>query len=451
MRKILLGFIITLCISDSCFCQYWEPVGGGVDLQVRDIYADTTDSTLYVVGHFQYAGDSLVNRIGAWKNGVWNRIGDTGDNTCYSSNPIFSITKFNNNLFIAGGFILCPDSVNTLAEWDGNGWSNCGNPQSIYSVFMVSVINGDLFCFGIFDTISGQYIKNMARWNGILWEQFGTTPPFDLTGEALGCGDYCNGNYYFGGNFTATNGYKEIAGWDGAQWFPLQQGILGSNANIGSIKAYNGYLFVGGEFLQSDGNVSDYLMAWDGENWFNPFPNIQYDFFVRDIQIINNDLYIAGWHHVIGDTNIYGLAKYDGTNFFSIGGANNFITKIAGLNDTLYAATEGICDGDTGKWIAQMPINTPIDTFVYQPLAIQSFESTLEVLNIFPNPSNEFIKISINEEFKNISYVILNMLGEKVLMGCLSDSKGQIHIGYLPNGIYIMEIIIDNKRFPRNY
>lgn len=450
MKKILT--LLTLFAgSYSLKAQYWEAVGGGVDFFVRDVYADTIDDILYAVGNFEYAGDSVVNQIGAWKNGAWNKVGNgTNDTGCgHGCNPVLSIRRFNNELFVCGYMdTTWAGSIKSLARWDGSAWSSCGSPRK--PPIALSVMNGELFCMGWFDTINGQSANLLAKWNGTIWEEFGT--PFFQYGYLLGSGEYYNGKYYFAGNFGMGGGYGEIAGWDGIQWFPLENGLLGDSW-VNDIIVYNSYLFVGGKFLQSNGNVADYIMAWDGQNWFDPFPDVQFIAQVADLNVINNNLYIAGPHHIVGDTNVYGLAKFDEINFYSIGGANNFLTKIAGLNDTLYAATQWVCDGDTAKWISRMPMNTPADTFVYQPLNIESQNFSNYNINLYPNPAenNLFITANGNIDLTGVEYSIMNIQGKTIRNGLVKETNQSFYVSDLSAGVYIFQLSGNNLNVSRKF
>lgn len=428
MKKLTL--IILLLFALNCTkAQLWQVVGGGTSGSVRDLYVDSIANMLYVVGQFDYAGDSAVGNIAGWKNGAWHIVG-YGTNYVSCCNPVLSIQGFNNDLFIAG-MQNTNDNIKYLSRWNGSGWLECGSPNSL--PIGLAVLNGELFCFGWFDTISDQNIRNVAKWTGTEWEQFGTVLPFNSPGgQKLVCGEYYNGKYYVAGNASGDNGFQDIAGWDGIQWFTLDNGVIGTD--VWDIKAYNNYLFVGGSFLEINGNASDYIMAWDGQNWFNPFPGVQFDFYVRDFTIINNELYIVGMHHILGDTNSYGLAKFDGVNFCSIGGANNFLQRIVGFNDTLYAATDGAFDGDTLKWIYSMPVNTPPNNCIYQPLNIDPI-NYIELI-IYPNPFSDYLNIEIPDDLNIQSITCLNTMGQIVFVQNATFANEQIYLGYLPNGLY---------------
>ncbi len=61
---------------------------------------------------------------------------------------------------------------------------------------------------------------------------------------------------------------------------------------------------------------------------------------------------------------------------------------------------------------------------------------------IFPNPSNESIKMS--EFLQNAKYIIISSIGEKIISGYISEREQEISIDSLENGIYY--IIVENFR-----
>lgn len=65
-----------------------------------------------------------------------------------------------------------------------------------------------------------------------------------------------------------------------------------------------------------------------------------------------------------------------------------------------------------------------------------------EIYTITPNPSSDFIKISIENAFENDSYdyEILDMTGNKVNAGSLS-TQSSIDVSKVPSGIYFVQIM----------
>lgn len=85
---------------------------------------------------------------------------------------------------------------------------------------------------------------------------------------------------------------------------------------------------------------------------------------------------------------------------------------------------------------------------IYEPtIGTQENTSTNQIV-VFPNPTSDFISISnISSDLKNWEISITNMYGQKVRNGIGYDnaSMNNIDVSYLPNGIYILSLINENK------
>ena len=301
MKKlILLSFIFIFIFIHQLSAQMWQTVGGGMNYEVRDLYEDTIANKLYVVGNFAYAGDSIVNQIATWDGNTWNNVGHgTGDTSCVNTcDPLLSVIRYQNNIYASGYVRMMGgnQSIKNLAKWDGVSWSGLGNPN--VDVRLI-VANDSLFAIGVFDTINNQYVQPITKWNGTVFQAFGTPLPF-VSGlnSVLTCTYYHN-QYYFSGNFSFPAGKKEIMRWDGSQWLPLGNGILGNNAWAGSVVEYNNLLFVGGLFSQNDGNTGNNIMTWDGTTWRDAFPGVDFSSFgIRYLKVYKNKLYILSLIHI---------------------------------------------------------------------------------------------------------------------------------------------------------
>jgi hypothetical protein len=64
-------------------------------------------------------------------------------------------------------------------------------------------------------------------------------------------------------------------------------------------------------------------------------------------------------------------------------------------------------------------------------------------INIFPNPANDIINVSLRDS-KMEHFTITNMMGQIVLQGKLS--KENIDISSLKKGIYIIEFSSNKKK-----
>lgn len=66
------------------------------------------------------------------------------------------------------------------------------------------------------------------------------------------------------------------------------------------------------------------------------------------------------------------------------------------------------------------------------------------ILYIYPNPANDYLSIQTEESNKQITFSILTYSGKSIVQNMVY-SKGEIDISTLPNGIYILQILIDNQ------
>jgi hypothetical protein len=63
---------------------------------------------------------------------------------------------------------------------------------------------------------------------------------------------------------------------------------------------------------------------------------------------------------------------------------------------------------------------------------------------IYPNPANDFVTISFNENADQI--LIYNLIGKKVKIIGVQNREERININDLPAGIYIAQLIGKNNR-----
>lgn len=98
------------------------------------------------------------------------------------------------------------------------------------------------------------------------------------------------------------------------------------------------------------------------------------------------------------------------------------------LNDTLYVGTYG-----NGIW--KQSITDII-------LNIQDYQQSDKLLNIYPNPSSDYIHVTTNSN--KARFKITDMVGKEVLSGSLNSSN-EINISGIKCGAYILFIQFDKK------
>jgi trimeric autotransporter adhesin len=127
---------------------------------------------------------------------------------------------------------------------------------------------------------------------------------------------YIGGLMSLGGDVNATN----IARWDGTDWHAMGPG-LGTPGNplsaVFSLGTDGTHIYAGGYFTNSGGTaLTSSVTRWDGAQWqgFGSLRGIPIY-----LHFTNGILYAAGTLAVPGDTNVYGIARWDGLSWIPMG------------------------------------------------------------------------------------------------------------------------------------
>jgi len=244
-----------------------------------------------------------------------------------------------------------------------------GGPQTL------TVYDGDLIAGGSFNTIGGQTVNNIARWDGTQWHPLESGGQIGVSSLVRAVTVY-NGDLIAGGFFETAGGQtvNRIARWDGAEWHPLESGgQVGVDGSFGgspvySLTVYNGDLIVGGLFETAGGQTVNNIARWDGTEW-HPFvaggqigiggPGGGTIGEAWDLTVYNGDLIVAGEFATAGGMTMNNIARWDGAEwhpFVSDGivGTTNYIETLAVYNSDLIAAgTFAAAGGQTMNRIAR--------------------------------------------------------------------------------------------------
>ena len=431
------------CVRQKCLAQGWQTVGNGFEWFIRDINPDVSTNSLYISGDFKYCDTTAVYGVINWNGNQFNFLNppvNTCINHCYATG---SMLKYHNRLFMNGHYGPYNGRQEQLFEYINNNWQVSGTIANGH-IECLRVINDKLFALGRFDSLCHKNTKSIAVFNGIDWDNFnGINSNFRFM-----AGEYYKGEYYFAGDFGGGNGMQEIIRWNGTQWSSLKMGVLGSFAWVTSLKVYKDILYVGGYFLKSDGNVADCLMAWDGQNWFNPFPQIIYLNTVYDLEVINNQLYISG-NYIIpadNDSSMYILARYNDCDLNVFGGEYIYPeyeqapNTIAGLNGSIYAGVVDTFQHQLAKYLVSIPESTPNLKTIHItdcPTGEVNFNCS-----VFPNPYSDNITVQISNDF-NLSETkifITNNLGQLLFTFYPNIYNQLLNLSSLSAGMYFLTV-----------
>jgi len=124
--------------------------------------------------------------------------------------------------------------------------------------------------------------------------------------------------------FTLNIQVKVVA----QSWSPLNKQLdycLGP-CGVYTLFTTNGVLYVGGGFEQAGSTALNYIGVWDGSNWNNMGAGVT-GFGGKEVKTIlefENQIHSGGdFNEMDYFTNTGKIAKYNGFNWFSVGGGGN--------------------------------------------------------------------------------------------------------------------------------
>ncbi len=448
IRNVFWVIALALLGWGSVNAQLWQGVGGGTNGPVTCLSHDEANGLLYVAGSFDYAGDSLVCQIAAWDGINWSKLGaGTGDTSCTTAGcqTIESVVLREGELFVGGRYGMMAGNRYWpyLNSWNGSNWTNYG---PINGPVTLELLNNQLFAFGMFDSIYGQFCGRILKWNDSTWTSFGGNLPFSQA-EHFYCAEYYSNRYYFGGNFEASNQMNEIVAWGSNGWEDVAGGIKGDSW-VRKLKTFKNLLFVGGYFFQQDGNSADYLMTWDDVQWANPFPNVNFLGQIEDLEVIDDRLFIVGTHLIFDGSNWngpYKLAHFDGLNFCSFGGPDLFldnVTCLESFNSEFYISSDRIIGGDSVNYIAKWIGGDSTDICISQPVRIQDPAWTQNPsISLYPSPTKSAFTLTLPANTSTCTFKIHDITGREVAPArTYRAGDPPVDVTHLSAGLYFVEV-----------
>ncbi|HKR05614.1 MAG TPA: T9SS type A sorting domain-containing protein [Bacteroidia bacterium] len=175
-----------------------------------------------------------------------------------------------------------------------------------------------LYAGGNFSELgNGQIMYYVSQWNGSSWASLN----YGLDQLVLAITKF-QGEIYAGGSFSGDltgNVYNpSLAKWNGSAWqqvCTIQGGSWGGP--VWSLFVDNNNLYIGGAFDSINGIPASGLARFDGTNWYT-YPSLGGFFYVNAIAVYNGELYIGGnFDAGFGKADI---VKFDGSSWVSVGG-----------------------------------------------------------------------------------------------------------------------------------
>lgn len=299
----------------------WRPLTVTPALALADGFALVMALQAFDGGLF--AGGSAAQPGGPTRDGVF-QLRTNSWQTCgwFGSGRVFALATQTTNLF-AGGRFTQVDAVmaSNIARWNGAEWQSLG-PGTDGEVFALATDGARLYAGGSFAIAGGVLASRIACWDGTNWSALGG----GFGNGSVSALAWADGRLYAGGSFTNADGQptRRIACWDGSQWQPLGEGVEGASASVNAIAVAGTNVYAGGRFTLAGGNPANNIARWDGAAWHalgNGESNgvLSSATAVYALAVRDEVVYVGGRFTNAGSQAIWSLARFDGTNWTSLG------------------------------------------------------------------------------------------------------------------------------------
>jgi hypothetical protein len=139
-------------------------------------------------------------------------------------------------------------------------------------------------------------------------------------------------------------------------------GPVGTSDQLWSVTALRGNVYVGGIFQSAGNTTANYVVGYDGTNWFklnNGVTNAVNTTYVFALANDGSNIYAGGWFTNADNSGARYIARWDGTNFYPLAGGNpNSIVEIVKLFGTnifvggVFTTNGGVPVNGIARWDA---------------------------------------------------------------------------------------------------
>ena len=279
----------------------WHALGPGLGGDGNEFYGGVAtllvvNGELYAGGYFTNSGSQIVYSIAKWDgSNFWEPV-----STNFWASRINTLAWDGRYLYAGGSYLYFGNTTpNHIARWDGTNWSTLGNgvhawvtgiaggPRDYGVVQSMAVTGGVLYVGGGFDTAGSVRATNIARWNGTNWAPLGNGllgGVSAVSADALG---------------LFTGGNSGVQRWDESSWSVVGGNVQGPGyfPGVGSVFALvcnGGDLFAGGSFFSAGGVPAMGVARWNGTQWSALGSGVNSNAFIGALATIGSDLFVGG-------------------------------------------------------------------------------------------------------------------------------------------------------------
>lgn len=428
--------------------RVYSSIGTGADAKVDLMVENPQNGSMLIAGQFTQIDSIPFQHVALYKNNTLSALGNG-----LPDGEVHAGIYFNGTWYIGGHF---PQSVGpdaNLLVWDGTDWilEYVGDGP----VHVLAIHNGNLFAGGDFTTTA---MNRVAKLDNGTWVPLGTgmdAPVYALVSH--------DNQLIAGGAFAQAGGVNSdyVAAWDGQQWQGFNQQGTPIDNTVRVLLSTGTELYAGGDIDGNQGNVTFGLAKWANaqtgwEHLLNIYkdPTITDPWFITDLLHDGTSLYIAGAFNTPISQNV--ITMEFGRNCGMLDLQNQDILPLANPNAPVKAIA--IHDGKMYwggefKWNSSLTVHSIVN-YVMKVTHGSDIDKLPEQLavTIYPNPvqSEVFFHFDNPSVAQDLSLSLYNMTGQKLTATITREASGfRLNRGNLPTGTYYYQLLSKEGKLNR--
>ncbi len=454
-----LGILLAMLLGGGTLAtSQWVAINSGLNGHVRVLIYDSLTARLYVFGHFTEAGNGLiVNGTTYYEDNEWHSMGAGVDNPGAYAPKTAALSV--DSVMITGSFQTMVGIPNTerIALWNGEEWQSIGGTGANGAVWGIMANEEGWVVGGAYSEIGGISSRRLARYHNGTWENLCMYPDMSESAAYASIIKY-QGNYVVGGNIHNFPGINEIGVLIDDTLRAMGPGVLG-DAWVNDMKVYHDELYVAGEFYSGAGNPGSGIMKWNGSEWSDPVPGVQYITQVHDLDVYDDKLFIGGRCMLPGSSDYYTLAMYTPGQLCLFGmNINAVMNAIAGAPGGLYVVPNVpslVVDGVPLDRLAFYDTTQGYDTCIALPTSVDELMHEAEDLHIYPNPTTGTLTLALPGNVSGtIAVSVFDAQGKLALaipaLSVSGSAPVELELGDLPFGMYLLRVEQSQRTYSSN-
>jgi hypothetical protein len=448
LRYIFI-ILIPLLMVESGFSQTWLPVGPGITCgngqQVYTVRVNENNSKLIIAGFIITNGScDTMRTVLTWDGQEYVALGN--NQTANQSTLAF---EFQNKIY-ASGPLIGPVSNPIEFSVNLNGiWENVTNSYD-GTAFDCVIHDGIAYMAGGFSFCSGMPCGLVCSFDGQQVLPYYTGSP---EGDLAYSVEVYQDTVYIGGNFTGNDGlsslgYNKCCKIVNGQLEKVMNGINAGGGICYDLEVFDDKLYIGGWMKAVGFGAEGHYMYYYENGQLHTLP-VEPDFNVTAMRAYNGGLYVAGDFNNIGEMPCNRIARWDGHEwtclsndmFYYQNGINcgaDCIRDIEIWNDTLYIGGRFHRIGeDTLKRIAKLDMALS-EAF---PVKVTEQQRQELKLTIYPNPATHELNITLPPSANARDIIaVYDVHGRLIKEQRTGKYGGNVSIGIstLPQGMYVL-------------